>query len=78
MTDAARSMITSPNARYIQWRAELSAPAAESGQCNHRLPAAEYAAGGAKHQRRHAAAREAGSGLRSVERQLFDHRDGFG
>ncbi|HLX44739.1 MAG TPA: hypothetical protein VKR43_14935 [Bryobacteraceae bacterium] len=28
ITDLARSNVTSPNARYIQWRAEMSAPAA--------------------------------------------------
>jgi hypothetical protein len=54
LTDSTGARIASPNARYIQWKVEMSGsagatPAAE--QHHPGLPAAEFAAGGAEHQR---------------------------
>ncbi len=56
LANAAGSPVSSPNARYIQWKAELTG--ANGGDPDHqyryrRLSAAEFAAGGAEHQRHH-------------------------
>ena len=55
LTDAAGSRIASPNARYIQWKVEMAGAGGATPVLEQRhagLSAAEFAAGGAQHQRR--------------------------
>ena len=54
LTDSAGARIASPNARYIQWKVEMSGSCRRYSAAERHhpgLPAAEFAAGGAEHQR---------------------------
>ena len=80
LTVPAGSRISSPNARYIQWKVEMAGGAGPSGAPSGRnhsrgeqrhagLPAAEFAAGGEEHQRGHPGRRGGGALQAGGQRQ---------
>ena len=77
LTDPAHAAITSPNARYLQWRAEFSGSPAELDNVIDCLFAAEHSARGSQHQCQRRKRAEGGVECGGSQ-CLFGHGDGYG
>ena len=76
ITDQSRSTITSPNARYIQWRAEFAAnlkQCSRDRECDHRIFTAEHATRGSQHQCQRSERAETAEHCRQHDERVLHH-----